>query len=35
MHLPAKFDENPIKNKETAAKNVKTRWRRRPSWILV
>ncbi len=33
MHLPAKFDVNRIISNETAAKNVKTRWRRRPSWI--
>ena len=33
MHLPAKFDVNRIISNETAAKNVKTRWRQRPSWI--
>jgi hypothetical protein len=33
MNLPAKFDANRIINKKTAARNVKTRWRRRPSWI--
>ena len=33
MHPCAKFGENWTNSNEMAAKNVKTRWRRRPSWI--